>query len=223
MKRRIVFVCAVSALLSLSVKADILTEYRFDQTNKVADVVAPDITAGNINWDTGSIASSDGKANPYGMPHWKKYGTAATIDFTLASSSGSASYTNLSFALQMDSTTGTKERKLEITSSATGGTVLHTIYNYAAWQSAGSNVADDKTFSEWIERDVDLSGYSALQDVSGAVTFTLAFSDTIGGGVDGNLRMDNIGVAGVIPEPASLGLIGMVGGFMIIIRRFMLV
>lgn len=223
MKRTRIAMAVASLLISLNAKADMLTEYRFDQTNKVADIVAPGITAGNINWNTGSIATTDGKANPYGMPHWKKFGTAATIDFTLAASAGAASYTNLSFAVQMDSATGTKERKLEITSSATGAAVLHTIYNYAAWQTAGSNTEDDKTFSEWVERDINLSGYAALQDVSGPVTFYFAFSDTIGGGENGNLRMDNIGVAGVIPEPATLGLVGMVGGFLIAIRRFMLV
>lgn len=223
MKRTRIVMAVASLLVSLNAKADILTEYRFDQTNKVADIVAPGITAGNINWNTGSITTSDGKANPYGMPHWKKFGTAATIDFTLAASAGAAIYTNLSFAVQMDSATGTKERKLEITSSATGATVLHTIYNYAAWQTAGSNSEDDKTFGDWVERDIDLSGHTALQDASGPVTIYFAFSDTIGGGENGNLRMDNIGVAGVIPEPATMGLVGMVGGFLIGIRRFMMV
>ena len=223
MKKQIVMACAAMVVLALGAKADVLTEYRFDETNMVADVVASGISAGNIDWDTGYIETADGKANPYGMPHWKKFGTAATLNFTLAPSAGSASYTNLSFAVQMDSVTGTKERKLEITSSATGATVLHTIYNYAAWQTAGSNSEDDKTFSDWVERGIDLSGYTALQDASGPVTFYFAFSDTIGGGENGNLRMDNIGVAGVIPEPATLGLVGMVGGFLIFIRRIMLV
>ncbi len=158
-------------MLSIAAQADTLVDYGFDQTNGVADASNVQITAGTFSWDQGGVVSTDGKVNPYGMPHWKKSGTAATLSFTLTPDAGfGADYTNLSFAVQMDSATGTQERKLELTSSATGATVLYTLYNYAAWQTAGNNLGDDHTTSDWTTRDIDLSGFSALQNRSAAAT-----------------------------------------------------
>lgn len=204
MKMKKSIMISIMSLLVWSAQAGNLVDYGFDQTNGVADAVATDLNAGDVSWSTGFIATTDGKANPYGMPHWKKSGTAATLSFTVSPDEGFAvDCTNFAFAVQMDSATGTKERKLEVKSSATGTNVLHTLYNYAAWQAAGSNPADDKTTPDWTTRDIDLSGYSELQNVSGAVTFTLEFIDVSSGTpANANMRLDDIGLDGSVEVAA---------------------
>ncbi len=209
MRRCLIAACMPVVLFSMSALAGGLVMYRFDQTNTVADVSSVDIVAGNIEWDGGIIALIDGRNNPYGLPHWKKHGKAALIRISLAPASERIGISALSFAVQMDSTPGIKERKLELTSNVTGSTVLYTLYNYAGWVAAGKNNADDKLQDqEWSERMIDLSGVSALQGINEPVMFTLTFSDvSTGVPVDGNLRIDNIVVEGSVAEmPVTLGL-----------------
>lgn len=204
MKMKLLIIMSMLSALVWSAQAGNLVDYGFDQTNLVVDAVGANLTAGDLVKSAGNVVDTDAKANPYGIPHWKNFGTAAALSFSLAPDSGyGVSCTNLAFAVQIDSNTGDKERKLEITSSATGTNVLHTLYNYAAWVAAGSNPADDKlpNTNAWEDRNIDLSGFAALQNVSGSITFTFTISDvSTGTPVNGNMRMDDIGVDGTVAE-----------------------
>ena len=211
--KKIVMMISSMLMLSMAVQAGMLADYGFDSATRAADESNAGITAGNF-LSRGVVAATDGKADPFGLPAWKKFSSSALNTITLTPNAGAVSYANLSFAVQMDTAAGTRERKLEVTSSATGATVLFTLWNFHGYAVEGSgSTAINRIGAGWETRSIDLSGVTALQGLSSAVTFSFTFSDvSTGTPAKANMRMDDILMEGsVIPEPATLGLISMAG------------
>lgn len=212
MREKVIAAAASIAILCMTLRADVLVDYHIDATDSAApDVAAANLTAGDLTWTTGGIVTfgtSDWGKDWDDHVRWKKYGTAASVSFTITPDSGyTANYTNLSFDVQMDSDPGTKESKLEVTTSATGGSVLYSLYNAAAWTAAGSNPADAYIDSNWAVTNVDLSGFSALQNVTGAVTVSVSFVDVSTTPASRNLRLDNVTLEGVTDiDPNALAV-----------------
>lgn len=195
MDKKKMMVAAGVVLFFGAVQAETLVDYGFAAGIKQADDVAAGVKASRMTWDTGAIAPEDGRTSADGLPQWKKYGTAATVQFSVSPAAGKKiDFQSLSFELQMD-TAKTKQRKLEVTSSATGDKVLFTAYNY----HYGSDewITDDRRQQQdFVLRNIDLSQLPELQGAAGEVTFTLKFS---GPGADaGNMRLDSIKVDGIV-------------------------
>ena len=185
-----------------------LLEYGFDQTNASPDVVAANIATADFMG--GTVSTSTASATPIdGPPVVQTAGPDAVLSFTVTPDvTNQVEYTTLSFEMRMYTQTATIERKVEITSSATGTNVLYTLYNFAGWQLDGSNPADDKLGNDWESRTIDLSGIAALQGV-GPVTFSFNYIDiTPGGGSASTIFMDAIEVKGRIKAAVATGFAG---------------
>ena len=178
-----------------------LVDYGFDQTNASPDVVAANIATNDFTG--GTVTTNDATATPIdGPPVIQTAGPDAVLSFTVSPDlTNQVDYSSLSYEIRMYTQTATIERKVEITSSATGTNVLHTLYNFAGWQRDGSDPADDKLGNEWESRTLDLSGISELQDVVGPVTFSFNYIDiTPGGGDSSYVFMDAVKLTGRIRD-----------------------
>ena len=186
-----------------------LIEYGFDQTNATPDYVAANINS--YDFTGGVVSTSNASATPIdGVPVILYSGTDGTLSFEVQPSvTNKVDYTSLSFQARMFTQSGNIVRKLEITSSATGSTVLHTLYNYAGWQQEGSSPSDDKLGNDWQSRTIDLSGIAALQGVASGVTFSFNYIDIQpGGGSESQVFLDAVEVKGRIKVTEATGFAG---------------
>ncbi|VGO15128.1 Keratan-sulfate endo-1,4-beta-galactosidase [Pontiella desulfatans] len=180
----------------------ILADYGFDSGTGAADAADPNLTAGDVTKSTGSFVTTDNtnKLSSDGLPQWKKYGAAATLDFTLTPDADfRASCRALSFEIQMDAgaADGSKNRKMELTSSATGTNILYAVYN--THYAADLGVTGEQALGSGFEtKTVDLSGWSELKSATNPVTFTFTFSGP--GADDLNMRLDAIKLEGPVDQ-----------------------
>lgn len=113
-------------------------------------------------------------------------------------------------------------------STSWGGSTPAT-WNVALYSSVGGFTSsaqlhhygepDGSTGNAWVPQNVDLSS-AAFQGLTGTIEFRIYFWDGAGGSTS-NVRVDDIvlnGAAELVPEPASVALLGL-GGAAALIRR----
>ena len=100
--------------------------------------------------------------------------------------------------------------------STDGGTTFNPIGD--SFESIADNISNEGAFTGMNAYSIDLSSLSLSGGQS--VEFRLAFADNRGSGTTAmGHYLDNITLEGVIPEPTSIGLLGLAGAGLLVRRR----
>lgn len=216
MQRLLVMAMAVG-LAACTASASLIAEYTFTGSTLGATTVHADAAAGNmtsggslsqftINTSLAYTSSPVLQGNPGGTVS-SDVNTAFTNNnffyFTITVDPGKEiDFTQLTFNAAKGGSSGT--RATGVRTDLTGTTNL-----------LSTNLSAVRP--NWNTYTVDLSTYSQLQNVTGAVTFKVAVATPSSGNSE---EFDNFRLEGAVtPEPATLALLGGGAGVLALLRR----
>jgi hypothetical protein len=216
-------------------------------TTEATGVTATDVTASGADWETLTVIGDNTGEAASGTTFGSTAGGAlSTLSTGLRTTSWDAAMTASDYASFSVNTDSTDDRLnlsgLSVDTSIAGVNAAESFQIWYLADATGSEDADywianataltlddDSTYvstgtqslGEWDSLFVDLSGITALQDVDSA-EFRIVYRGGSSQSASSRTNIDNLVLEGtVIPEPATIGLLGLGTAALLVFRRRM--